>query len=89
MCRKNNGANIVFDHSYYTNVGVYREETVEIINKGTPEEDFTISGTLTFRADDGFKYNIKYTYDKTGRNVTIDRFPFKRIPPNALKSLVG
>lgn len=76
-------------NSYRTSVGVYREETFEILHKGTPEEEYVISGVLTFKADDGYKYNIKYTCDKNGSNVILDRFPIRRIPPNALKSLVG
>lgn len=81
--------NFLLKNSYSTSVGVYREETVEILHKGTPEEEYVISGVLTFKADDGYKYNIKYTYDKSGSNVIFDRFPIRRIPPNALKSLVG
>lgn len=76
-------------NSYYTTVGLHREETVEIVNKGTPEEDVVITGKYVFKADDGFKYTVEYTYDKDGRNVTVSRAPYRRIDPNALKSLVG
>lgn len=66
-----------------------REESVEVKNRGTPEEEFVFTGSYSFRAEDGFKYIVRYTLSKTGSDVTIDRIAIHRIPPNALKSLVG
>lgn len=78
-----------FTYDYRTINGVHRTETIEIINKGTPEEEYIITGLFGFKADDGYKYTVKYSYDKNGSNVIVDSFPIRRIPPNALKSLIG
>lgn len=77
------------ENSYRASNGVSREETVQITNEGTPEQDVIISGKYLFTADDGYRYVVKYSYDKNGSNVIIDQFPVRRIPPNALKSLIG
>lgn len=66
-----------------------REEKLDVLNKGTPNEETSITGEWTFKADDGYKYYIKYRVDKTGTHIDIDKTPIKRIPPNALKSLIG
>lgn len=76
-------------NSYSTNIGVYREESFEILNRGNSNEEFVLNGELRFNGDDEYHYTIYYGYDKSGRNVTIDYFAFDRIPPNTLKSLIG
>lgn len=62
---------------------------LEIKNKGTPEEETIVIGSYSFKGDDGYRYTIKYTIDKSGKHIEIDRAPFRRIPPSLLKSLVG
>lgn len=56
---------------------------------GTPNEEQAVNGTFSIRADDGFKYIVTYTGDNSGILLFIDMLPIKRIPPNALKTLVG
>lgn len=68
---------------------VTREETFEIRHKGTDEEETVVVGKYAFKGDDGYRYFIKYTIDKTGIFVELDRAPIRRIPPSVLKSLVG
>lgn len=60
-----------------------------MLNKGQPDENEVISGVVEVKGDDGYKYFIRYTIDKNGSQVEVDRAPIRRIPPNALKSLVG
>lgn len=66
-----------------------RQETLEIKNKGTPEEETVITGVILFKGDDGYRYFIRYTIDKSGNHIEIDRAAIHRIPPSLLKSLVG
>lgn len=66
-----------------------REETFEIKNEGTPDEEKIVFGQFSFKGDDGFKYFIKYRVDKEGSHVEIDSVYVHRIPPSTLKSLVG
>lgn len=80
---------IEIDCRYGTSTGIMREETVGIRNKGTPEEMVVINGKIVFLAEDGFRYTIKYSFDENGRNVKVSRLPWRRIDPNALKSLIG
>lgn len=68
---------------------MHREEKLEVVNKGQPDENEVLSGVLEVRGDDGYKYYIRYTIDKSGSQILVDRAPIRRIPPNALKSLVG
>lgn len=79
----------LLSNSYSTNVGVYRDESFEILNRGSAYEEFVLNGELRFSADDKYQYTIYYGYDKNGRHVTIDYFVFDRIPPSVLKSLIG
>lgn len=76
-------------NSYSTNVGVCRDESFEILNRGSAYEEVILNGEITFSADDKYQYTIYYGYDKGGRNVTLDYFVFDRIPPSVLKSLIG
>lgn len=66
-----------------------REEKLEVVNKGTPDEKEVISGIFQVKGDDGYKYFVRYTIDKEGTKIDVDRAPIRRIPPGALKSLVG
>lgn len=68
---------------------MFREETFEIKNKGTPEEETFLNGQFVFKGDDGYRYYIKYTIDKNGVHAEVDRTLIHRIPPSTLKSLVG
>ncbi|XP_055325635.1 uncharacterized protein LOC129579504 [Sitodiplosis mosellana] len=68
---------------------VFREETFEIRDKGTPEEETFVNGQYWFKGDDGYKYYIKYTINNNGVHTEIDRTLIHRIPPSTLKSLVG
>lgn len=42
-----------------------------------------------FNAEDGYKYFIRIIPNGSVDNITVYNIPAKRIPPNALKSLVG
>lgn len=75
--------------SFTLSNSVYREETFEIRNKGTPEEETYLNGQYAFKGDDGYKYYIKYIIDKDGIHTEVDRLLIHRIPPGTLKSLVG
>lgn len=66
-----------------------REETLELVNKGTSDEKEVISGVVGFKGEDGYKYFVRYTIDNEGTKIEVDRVPIRRIPPSALKSLVG
>lgn len=68
---------------------IYREETFDIKNKGTPQEETVVTGLYLFKGEDGYKYYVNYTINKNGTHVEIDRAPIHRIPPSTLKSLVG
>lgn len=76
-------------YSYSTSNSIFRDESIEIHNKGTRHEQLVLYGVLRFTADDSYMYAIQYSYDKNGRNVTLDYYAFNRIPPGVLKSLVG
>lgn len=80
---------IFFSLSLGVSHSVFRDETFEIKNKGTLDEETNVTGQYSFLGDDGYKYFIKYTIDKSGNHIEIDRAPFRRIPPSLLKSLVG
>lgn len=75
--------------SFFVSNSVNREETLEVKNKGTPDEETVVNGKYSFKGDDSYKYFIKYTIDKNGIHIDIDRLLFHRIPPSTLKSLVG
>lgn len=68
---------------------VHREETFEIRNKGTLEEETFVNGLYWFKGIDGYRYTIKYTIDKNGTHTDIESFYIHRIPPTLLKTLVG
>lgn len=76
-------------YSFGISNSVGRQETLEIKNKGTPEEETVITGVILFKGDDGYRYFIRYTIDKSGNHIEIDRAAIHRIPPSLLKSLVG
>lgn len=80
---------VVFHFRYSVSAFIYREETYEVKNKGTPEEETILNGFYRFNAEDGYRYFIKYTIDKNGTKIDVSRLLHHRIPPNALKSLVG
>lgn len=61
-----------------------REETVTIADK-----DVNVDGVISFRGDDDLMYRLLYVFDNNGYNTTIESYPFRRIPPGALKSLIG
>lgn len=75
--------------SYLTGNGGTRKEKLEKINVGTPLEETLITGFFNYKGEDGFKYNVAYTIDKHGSHINVTRFAIHRIPPQALKSLVG
>lgn len=62
-----------------------RDESVTFGNN----RDYTINEYINFEAEDQLKYVIIIDIKNGDYNVTIDSFPFTRIPPAALKSLVG
>lgn len=75
--------------SLHLSNSITRDETFEIKNKGTPEEEIVVTGEYVFKGDDGYRYYIKYSIDADGTHVTVDSTAIHRIPPSALKSLVG
>lgn len=84
---------VVLFFRYSVSGFIYREETYEVKNKGTPEEETILDGVYRFKAEDAYRYSIKYTIDKNGTKIDVSREslqpPHHRITPNALKSLVG
>lgn len=68
---------------------VHREETVEIRNKGTPDQEPFVNGLYWFRGADGYRYTVKYAIDKDGIHTDIETLYIHRIPPTLLKTLVG
>lgn len=75
---------ILFFFSFSGTNGFSRGETVSWVGK-----EFKIDGAIHFRAEDSFKYNLFYGFENDQYNITIDSFPTRRIPPGALKSLIG
>lgn len=75
--------------SYLTKYSHFREETVQVNNRGTLDEEITVHGLYIFNAEDGYKYFLRFLADKDGLNVSAYNLPIRRIPPGALKSLVG
>lgn len=79
-----------FFYSFASDNLVRREEKLEVINKGQADQYELYSGFYVVKGEDGYKYFIRYTIDNNGKiQICVDRAPFRRIPPNALKSLVG
>lgn len=76
-------------NSFFLTNAISREETLEIKNKGLATEETIVSGYYGFEGADGFRYIIKYTIDKSGNHIEIDRFSIHRIQQNVLKSLIG
>lgn len=66
-----------------------REENIEILNRGTDEEEIVVTGYYVFKGDDGYRYTVKYIADRNGYNATVDKTYFKRISPSLVKSLIG
>lgn len=64
---------------------MYRDESVTV----GANKEVTVNAVITFKAEDQLKYNIFIVFENNDYNVTIDAFPFRRIPPGALKSLIG
>lgn len=58
-------------------------------NRGALEEEIIIDGLYIFNAEDGYKYFLRFLADKGGLNISAYNLPIRRIPPGALKSLVG
>lgn len=84
---------------YELSDGQYREETINIIGDGTPDEEIVVTGEYSFTVD-GNTYLVKYTADKNGYHAETIRnpAPFSQmevpvrsfaLSPNILKSLVG
>lgn len=74
---------------YFVTNSIRREESYEVKNKGASDEEIVLTGVYSFKADDGYKYFIQYTIDGNGTTIDVSRTAIHRIPPNALKSLVG
>lgn len=75
--------------SLTTSHNVHREETFEVRNKGTPQEETVLNGLYWFTGADGFRYTIEYTIDKNGIRTGINLTEFNRTPLPLLKILVG
>lgn len=76
-------------HSYRNDLGLYLEQTVETHDKGTSNEQFILNGRYSFYGADGILYIVDFKQGHNGSTIFVDRVPIKRIPPGALKSLVG
>lgn len=64
---------------------LHRTESVVV---GSNKE-ITINAKFVFIAEDQLKYHWYIDYENNDYNVTYCAAPFRRIPPSALKSLVG
>lgn len=75
----------IYYYSLYANNGFTRDDMVTV----SPQNDVVVHSRISFRSEDQLKYILYIVYERDNYNVTIDAFPFRRIPPSALKSLIG
>lgn len=83
--------------SYTQSDGQSREETINIINKGTPEQELIVEGKYSYTLENGEEYTVQYKADKKGFQPTIERGSkfakqtpsVSRLSPNLAASLVG
>lgn len=70
--------------------GQTRAETVEIVNKGQPDEHIKVNGSYSYETN-GITYEVKYTSGKSGYRAKVETIlpGMKRINTSLLKSLVG
>lgn len=69
----------------YARNSLRREESVTVNTKN----EVVVHSVINFRAEDQLQYKWHIVYEHENYNVTVDAYPFRRIPPNALKSLIG
>lgn len=72
-------------YSVGANNGLSREEYVTV----DQNKIVVVNAVIHFKAEDQLKYNLFIVFEDGNYNATIDAYPFRRIPPNALKSLIG
>ncbi|KAK2583295.1 hypothetical protein KPH14_009297 [Odynerus spinipes] len=60
-----------YHFSYEQSDGQKRDETAELRNEGTDDEELAVTGSFSFIAPDGHTYRVDYTADKDGFHPNI------------------
>lgn len=55
-----------YHFSYKQSDGQEREETAELRNEGTDDEELAVTGSFSYVSPDGKTYRVDYTADKNG-----------------------
>ncbi|XP_046836902.1 flexible cuticle protein 12-like [Vespa crabro] len=60
-----------YHFSYEQSDGQKRDETAELRNEGTDDEELAVTGSFSFISPDGHTYRVDYTADKDGFHPNI------------------
>ncbi|KAI4481400.1 hypothetical protein M0804_009520 [Polistes exclamans] len=60
-----------YHFSYEQSDGQKRDETAELKNEGTDDEELAVTGSFSFISPDGHTYRVDYTADKDGFHPNI------------------